>query len=285
MGRLATSSFALALGISLLAAGALAADVGDGGYKDGGEPVSDWTVTGITVGGILIVQPEYEGSDEYEAVGFPYLFPNFADSGPGFFSRVEANGLDDIRFRLIERDGFFAGPLAGYQFGREENDGDLLEGLGDIDDSFVAGGFVGYQWAWFQADVSFHHFFGDTDGYQIRFGLQAERRVSERVKLTARVGANYADENYTQVNFGITDEQALASPIFAEAFEADAGFKDVYGQLGVKVDLDEHWSARASLRYSRLVGDAADSPVIETEDQFTGLFGLSYRFDTSGFSR
>lgn len=60
MDRLSTSSFALAICLSLLAGGALAADIGDGGYKDGGEPVPDWTVEGITVGGILIVQPEYE---------------------------------------------------------------------------------------------------------------------------------------------------------------------------------------------------------------------------------
>jgi outer membrane scaffolding protein for murein synthesis (MipA/OmpV family) len=33
------------------------------------------------------------------------------------------------------------------------------------------------------------------------------------------------------------------------------------------------------VRYSRLVGDAADSPIVETEDQFTGLVGLSYKFD------
>ena len=122
-------------------------------------------------------------------------------------------------------------------------------------------------------------FFGDIDGYQIRFGIEAERQVSERMTLTARVGANYADENYNQVNFGISDAQELTSVADLGAFDADAGFKDVYAQVGVKTDLDEHWSATASLRYSRLVGDAADSPVVETEDQFTGLFGLSYRFD------
>ena len=63
------------------------------------------------------------------------------------------------------------------------------------------------------------------------------------------------------------------------AFDADAGFKDVFAQIGFKADLDENWSARASVRYSHLLGDAADSPVIETENQFTGLLGLSYRFD------
>ena len=157
MGRLSKSSFALALCLSVTAGGAIAADLGDNGYNDGGGVVSDWSLEGIKVGGIVVVQPTYEGSEEYELVGFPYILPQFG-GGPGFFSRVDARALDDVRFKLIERDGLVAGPLAGYKFGREEDDGDLLEGLGDIDDSFVAGGFVGYYWGWLQFDVSYHHF-------------------------------------------------------------------------------------------------------------------------------
>lgn len=33
-------------------------------------------------------------------------------------------------------------------------------------------------------------------------------------------------------------------------------------------------------RYARLIGDAADSPVIETENQLYGGVGLSYKFST-----
>ncbi len=275
----------IALGALLVSSEASAADLGNGGYKDGGAQGYDWSLTGLKVGGILVIKPTYEGSEEYEAVGIPYLLPQFSGgSSDGFFNRIDARALDDVRFELIRHDGIIAGPLVGYQFGREEDDGDLLEGLGDIDDSFVAGGFVGYRWNWLQLDVSYHHFFGDVDGYQIRFGAEAIRAVNERVTLTARIGATYADNNYTQTNFGVTDEQSLASGLAGVGlgeFDADAGFKDVHAQVGFKADLDENWSARASARYSRLLDDAADSPVVETEDQFTGLIGLSYRFDTS----
>jgi MipA family protein len=49
-------------------------------------------------------------------------------------------------------------------------------------------------------------------------------------------------------------------------------------ELGVKADLDERWTAKATVGYSRLIGDAADSPIVESENQFTGLLGLSYKF-------
>jgi outer membrane protein len=277
MRRVYTSLMTLALCVPVFGmVSASAADLG-GGYKDGGAPQDEWAITGVKVGGVLVVMPKYEGSDEYEVLGFPYVFPTFS-GGPGWFSRVDARGLDDVRFKLIERDGFVAGPLGGYTFGREEDDGDLLEGLGDIDGGAVVGGFVGYRLGPVLFDVSYHQFFDDSEGYQIRFGAEIERQVSQGVTLTGRIGATYADENYTQTYFGVSDDQAATSNL--GAFDADAGFKDVHVQVGIKADLDDRWSARASVRYSHLLGDAGDSPVVESEDQFTGLIGLSYKFYT-----
>lgn len=272
MRRVYTSLMALAICAPALGAIAASAADLDGSYKDGGAPVDEWAIGGVKVGGVLVVMPKYEGSKEYEALGFPYILPQFA-GGPGFFSRIDARGIDDVRFNLIDRNGFVAGPLGGYTFGREENDGDRLAGLGDIDGGVVLGGFVGYRLGPVLFDVSYHQFLDDSEGYQIRFGAEVERRISERVTLTGRIGATYADENYTQTYFGVTG----GSPIFAP-YDAGAGFKDVNVQIGIKADLDERWSARASVRYSHLLGDAGDSPIVESDNQFMGLVGLSYKF-------
>lgn len=270
-----------AIGGALLVAASLAlslnasaADVGS--YKDDGAYASeDWSVEALKVGGIIGFKPTYEGSDEYEAFGLPYIFPIFS-GGSGFFSRVDARGLDDVRFKLIERDGFIAGPLAGYDLGRDENDGNLLAGLGDVDGGVIGGGFVGYRFGLVLVDVSYHHYFGDADGYQIRFGAETTRNISDRTKLTTRVGAAYADEGYTDTYFSVSNAATAAA-----AFDADAGFKDVYAQIGVETDLDERWQLRGSVRYSRLLGDAADSTIVENKNQFYGLLGLSYKFYTA----
>ncbi len=278
MRRVYTSLVTLVLCAPVLGAlaSANAADLG-GSYKDGGAPVDEWAVSQVEVGGILVVLPKYEGSDEYEVLGFPYILPTFA-GGPGFLNRIDARGLDDVRFNLIDRDGFVAGPLGGYTLGREEDDGDLLDGLGDIDGGVVVGGFVGYRLGPVLFDVAFLQFFDDLEGYQIRFGAEIERQISDRVKLTGRIGANYADESYTQTYFGVSAGQSIDSGL--DVHDADAGFKDVYVQAGIKADLDDRWSARATVRYSHLLGDAGDSPVVELEDQFIGLVGLSYKFYT-----
>jgi outer membrane protein len=260
--------YAPALGIS---GGASAGDLGGGGNENGGPPVKegDWSVTGVRVGGILNVKPKYEGSSEYEVGGLPFIFPVISggSGSSGFFSRVESRGLDDVRFALLRRDGFIAGPVVGYSLGRDEDDGDLLEGLGDIDGGAVAGGFVGYRWGTFQIDAAYRQFFDDSEGYLIDFNAKVVRPINERLSFTGSIGATYADENYMDTYFG------------AGAFVADAGFKDVHVEIGLKAELSERWAAQAGVRYSRLLGDAADSPIVEDENQWEGTVGLSYKFD------
>lgn len=279
-----TSILALAAcaGALLAATPARAADLGGyGGYKDGNQAAADdWAITGLKVGGILIVQPEYEGSDEYEVIGFPFIFPIFGGLGEGgFFSRIDARGLDDVRFKAIERDGFVAGPLIGYNLGRDDKDGDRIRGLGDVDGGVVAGGFVGYQLGPVMLDASFHNTFGDDGGFLVRLSGQVERRLSDRVKFTGTLGTTYADGDYMTNYFGISAAQSANSVAGLGVFDADAGFKDVFVEVGLKAELDAHWSARTTIRYSRLIGDAADSPIVESEDQLTGLVGLTYKFD------
>ena len=240
----------------------------------------------VQVGGGALIKPKYEGSDEYDVYGFPIIIPDFSGNSQfSFFKKyVEINGADDVRFKLLNQGGFTAGPLAGYTFGREEDDGDKLAGLGDVDEGLIVGGFVAYSFdvnaSKFTLSSSYHQqVTGDEDGYLLRFSAGVERPVNDRLKIKAKVGTTYADDEYFQTNFGVTSQQSLNSRANLAAFDADAGFKDVFVSLGTDLQLSESWKLIANVKYSRLLGDAEDSPVIETEDQFTGLIGLTYKFD------
>jgi outer membrane scaffolding protein for murein synthesis (MipA/OmpV family) len=54
--------------------------------------------------------------------------------------------------------------------------------------------------------------------------------------------------------------------------------------LSSDIALDQRWTLKLTGRYSHLVGDAADSPIVETESQFYGGVGLTYRFDVRAFN-
>ena len=239
--------------------------------------LSPASATDLKVGGIGIIAPTYEGSDSYRVIGTPFAYPVFS-SGPsnGAFT---VNGLDDVRFRLVNQDGFEAEVIAGYAFGRDADDGPLLRGLGDIDDGFIAGGYLGYRMRSVLLDVSYHHIVnGDDTGGYLRFGATNSYRVSTALEFKARVGATYADSDYMQSYFGVSSGQSAASLAGIPAYETDAGFKDVHLNLSATYDIDANWSLLAGAGYKRLIGDAADSPIVETADQFTAVFGVTYRF-------
>jgi outer membrane scaffolding protein for murein synthesis (MipA/OmpV family) len=232
----------------------------------------------LKVGAIGIVKPKYEGSDDYEVIGAPFVYPVFSDGAGGAFS---FNGLDDIRFRLLDSYGFEAGVLGGYTFGRDQDDGPLLRGLGDVDGGFIAGGYVGFRTGIMLFDVSYHRIVsGDTGGF-FRIGATAEKRIAPNVEIKARVGATYADDDYMDYYFGVTPFQSTRSLAGLAVYDSEAGFKDVHVSLGMTYDIDRQWSVLAGVGYKRLIGDAADSPVVETEDQFFGRFGVTYRFSLS----
>lgn len=234
---------------------------------------------GLGVGGVVAIKPKYEGSDEYDVYGFPIIIPEFGGGGV-LADRLKVRGADDVRYRLYGANGFEVGPLAGYAFGRDEDDGDLLRGLGDVDDGIVLGAYAGYRIGIVLLDVSYHHIVsGDDTGYQIRFGGEIEQPISSNAVVTARVGGTFADDNYMDTYFGISAAQAATSVAGLSMYDTSSGIKDVHVELGTRVDLTERWQIRAGARYGRLVGDAADSPIVESENQFSGYIGAAYRFD------
>lgn len=228
----------------------------------------------VQVGGIVLVKPKYEGSKEYDVIGFPYAAP----VGLGEGGRVQFKGADDVRFRVFSYYGFEVGPVAGYRFGRDQDDAHILAGLGDVDGGLVLGGYVAYRAGPAAIFASYNHqVTGDETGGLLRFGVEGKTEVvPQRLWLTAIFGATYADQEYMDAYFGITAAQAANSSL--AAFDADAGIKDVYLQLTGDIALTDRWALKLIGRYSRLLGDAADSPVVESEDQFYGGLGVTYRF-------
>lgn len=242
---------------------------------------TDWTAAmprQFGVGGVVVVAPKYEGSKDYRVIGFPLIVPSgmaFGETG-----RVQFRGPDDLRLRVLDFNGFEVGPLLGWRFGRDEGDSRRLAGLGDVDGGFVAGGFVAYRAGAFRAFVSYHRqVSGDDGGALVRFGAEGRTRLTPSLSLLATAGASYADGTYMTSYFSISPLQSAASLAGLPVYDAGSGFKDVFVGLSADIRLAPRWSLKLSGRYARLIGDAADSPIVESENQFTGGIGLTYSFD------
>ncbi len=259
----------LAAAMGVAAMGAVPAHAG------GAWPGFDGQSWGIEVGGLGAVMPAYEGSKKYVVRGFPFAYPTFG--GPDGDSNFQIRGIDDVRYRLIRLNGFEAGPLAGWRFGRQQDDADHLRGLGDVDGGLVVGAYAGYRIGQLMPYVSYHHqVTGDETGGILRFGVEAKQRFNPWLEVTANAGATWASSQYMDSFFGVTAVQSANSGL--APFDASSGIKDAFISLTGSIRIDDQWGVKVFGRYSRLVGDAASSPITETENQFMAGAAVTYRF-------
>lgn len=236
-------------------------------------PSDDWK---IKLGGGVMLAPDYEGSDDYEFKAIPDVEINYRDSLILKNNRLSYNALRAIDPASAWR----AGPRARYGFGRDQDDNAALRGLGDVDPSVELGGFVGYGAGPWSTELSLLQDVGD--GHE---GLVAELESGYSFRFTPRLGARlaasitYADENYMQSFFGVTPAHSLRSGYAVE--DADAGLKDAGVMFAMTYGLTENWSLGGFVGYKRLLGDAADSQIVDGQGSAnqirTGLT-LGYAF-------
>ena len=239
------------------------------------EAVSDWE---IQLGAGAMVKPDYEGSDDYEVSPLPRVEISYKDrvflDGPSLGANLFIwNGTrpgDQLKI----------GPLVRYQMGRDEDDNNALKGLGSVDGSAEVGGFISYDNGPFSAGVKAFQDVGDGhEGMIVELEGGYRHRFDDSWSMHAGVATTWADDDYTQSFFGIDAGQSLRSGY--REYNAEAGFKDVSLSLGISYAVTENWNVTGMVGYSRLIGDAADSPIVDEQgsaDAFmTGLF-VGYRF-------
>ncbi len=239
----------------------------------------------ITVGASAITAPLFEGSARYGVWAVPIIkfdaLPGSSGGGGGLldgFKSFDARSLDDISVGLFKRGALEIGPLLGYRIGRLEKDSPRLRGFGDIEGGFVAGGYARYDFAPFFVRASFHQrISGDDTGYLVRLATGFELPVTKRIVLKVDAYADYADDAYMGTYFGVSALQSARSGL--AVFDAGAGFKSAGLTVGTEIALDKDWTLHATGGYTRLLGDAASSPIVETADRFEARLGLARSFD------
>src|SRR3546814_16040182 len=79
------------------------------------------------------------------------------------------------------------------------------------------------------------------------------------------IGTSWANGKHMNRYFGIDASEAIASGL--PFYRAESGFKDVSGLITASYRLDSHWSLGATGGVTRLLGDAADSPLNERSEE------------------
>ncbi|WP_245413517.1 MipA/OmpV family protein [Mangrovicella endophytica] len=217
------------------------------------------------------VAPAYEGSDEYIVSPFPIISVDYLNI-PGLFS-----------FGGGPRGGFSIGPSFRFIDERNEDEYDELEGLDSIDATYEVGLKASYEWDYAEVYGEARYAFGGADGFVGGLGANIIARPTEALELKAGPRATFASSDYMDTYFSVSAAEAAVSNF--DEYEAEGGFKTVGVAASARYEVYTDWFVNANAAYERLIGDAADSPIVEvgSKDQFFVGLGLSRRFSVDLF--
>ena len=222
-----------------------------------------------------IIQPEFEGSRDYEIWPWPVIDVDYLNI-PGLFTFGSPDPWAG---------GFWLGPSFNYYSDRDFNDDPDLSGLNEVDATFEAGLRASYEWTNAEIWGEARYAFGGADGFVGGFGVSAVARPTPDLELKLGPFATVASTDYMDSYFGVSPQESANTGFRVDAFDPDGGFKSVGIGGTARYEFRPTWFLNAEASYSKLVGDAADSPIVKfgDEDQFTFGLGISKRFSLDLF--
>jgi outer membrane protein len=240
-------------------------------------------VTNIRLGLGPSIAPDYEGSDDYNVNPVPVVslrYKNFIEVDN---NEVKLTAFNRIFSGNVARMGggrLRAGPLIALNFGRGEGDSDDLRGMGKVGTSLELGAFVSYAIENTRVRVRVRQdVISGHDGATIKLDVTQIFLRSAKFALGGVASSTWASAAYMKSYFGVTAAQAAASGY--PAFRAGSGFKDVFFGLNGNYAIASQWSLVSTIGYARLLGDAADSPIVSiagSPNQFSFSSFIVYSF-------
>lgn len=250
--------------------------VGPAAAEDDGPPAGREGLHG-SIGLGVGVRPAYEGANDKKTRPMPNINLFYGDT---FFLTGMTAGANLWKHTAAQGVAITAGPLLALRHGRDQDDNGALSGLGDIDPALDAGGFVRFRKQGWRASVDVRQNLTNTDqGATVNFTAGYGMPLGSGLRLRANLDTTWASSDYMKTFFGIDALQSAQSGI--TQYEAGSGFKHAGASLMADYSINREWAGFASLRYKRLLGDAADSPIVASlgdRDQVSASIGVKYRF-------
>lgn len=232
---------------------------------DNKKPERNWS---LIVGAGGTYEPEYEGSDKFEISPIPVVVFTYGD-----WLEIDPTG---VTVTALRHDGFALAGRVGYESGRDEDDGDRLRGLGDIDFAATVGAKASYKWQALELYATIDQTIDGSESLIGTFGAEFQAPVTERLILGAGVEAVVANDNHMEAYFGVNAAQSARSGL--PEYKAEAGLKRVNISASATYMLSENWLVRGEAGLGILTGDAADSPIVEEKLQPSTSLFVGYKF-------
>ncbi len=235
----------------------------------------------VTLGIGAQTYPQYPGADSYGIAPLPI----FGLRRPGrpipFGSADDGAGIGLLGYESVIN----FGPAIRFQNKREEND--VGAPVGDVPFTVEVGGFVElYPSRNFRIRGELRRGIGGHKAWLGSLGADLILRDDQNYIFSVGPRVRWADNRYHDRYFGVTP--AVAGATGLAMLDPDGGIYAVGAIANFTRRVGRNWGLQAYAGYDRLVGDAADSPIVRTfgsRDQFSGGAGLWLEFTVGGDRR
>ncbi len=235
------------------------------------------------------------------------ILPNFAGAGLGFApeylgsrntifgaapgGRISLGGERFValtgpyaELNLLDHRTIQAGPVLNYRFGRSDAEDSAVRALGNLDPLLEAGGRIGFHYLGLgripfrlRAGVTV---LGDVTGQYGGVSVIPSGSLwvplSPNLFVGAGALARFAPASHNRYYFGISSAGAAASGL--PAFAPKGGATTFTAWPAVVWRLNESWAVGGGLAYTQILGDSADSPIVQrgSRNQLIGGIGIAY---------
>lgn len=240
-----------------------------------GSPTSAHAELSGSVGLGVGTVPDYEGSEDYETVPLPILRLNW---GSGRYAELIGGRA---KMDLLRSEKWELGPVLNVRRGRDDDvDNRVVSRMREIDEALELGVFA--KWligSWFIESTFLTDVSDEHDGSILELATGFEWDWRDDFSFTATLFATFADDDYMATYFGV-DRRDSRRSLFLP-YEAEEGIKDAGISFAGQYRISDSWSLLGSVKYSQLLEDAEDSPLVDVagdSDQWLMAFGFTYNF-------
>ncbi len=182
---------------------------------------------------------------------------------------------------LISEGGLEIGPALNFEGSRTAKD--VGAALDKVPFTFEAGAFVEYEFSpKFRVRAEARKGLGGHDGLTGQAGADFVARDGDEWLFSVGPRVTVSDGRYHRAYFGVTAPESVSTGL--AFYRPGGGIQAVGATAGFLTQLSKRFGLYSYAKYDRLVGDAADSPVVRSfgsRDQFSGGLALTYTFGGS----
>lgn len=191
---------------------------------------------------------------------------------------VEAGAGGGLRVELSDRERLRVGLGLRTDSGREESDSPELQGLGDIRRTVRIRLTASYRLddGWRLRSTAAADLLGRGGGVLGDFQVGRDFMLAEQLNANVTLALSWGDRRFMQAYYGVTPEQSQRSGYAVR--EASAGLRDLSLGLGMRRAITPRWVLFGGASVSRLLGQAARSPLSFEKEAWALNAGLAHRF-------